>query len=130
MSPFSRRSAPSREAHDSAAQVATEQALSRTRRSWFGRLASALGGSDLSDELWESLEEMLIGADAGVGATAAVLDRVRAAAPRDAGAVRALLREQLIAVLRAAEGPRGRLWDGAGNPTRSRRRRRWCWSWV
>ena len=94
-----------------AAEVATEQALSRTRRSWFGRLASVLGGSEVTEELWESLEEVLIGADAGVGATTAVLDRVRAAKPRDASAVRTLLREELVAVLRAAERPRGRLWE-------------------
>jgi len=99
-----------------AVEVATEQALSRTRRSWFGRLASVLGASDVTEELWESLEEVLIGADAGIGATTAVLDRVRASKPADATAVRTRLREELVAVLRAAERPRGRLWVGeAGN---------------
>ncbi len=90
---------------------ATRRALARTRRSWFGRLASALRGG-VDDELWASLEEALIGADTGVGTTMEVLERVRAADPGDPETVRALLRDELVAVLRGAERPRGRLWGG------------------
>ncbi len=91
--------------------AATRQALARTRRSWFGRLSSVLRGG-VDEELWASLEEALIGADTGVGATMDVLERVRAADPGDAEAVQRLLRAELVAVLREAERPRGRLWDG------------------
>ncbi len=91
--------------------AATDQALERTRRSFFGRLGEIFAGSDVDDALWESLEEVLIGADAGVRTTTAVLDRVRAQDPRRAEDVRTLLRAELIAILRAPQdGSRGRLW--------------------
>ena len=56
-------------------EVATDEALARTRRSWFGRLGDVFRGGDVNDELWESLEEVLIGADAGVETTFDVLER-------------------------------------------------------
>ena len=112
---FGRRSGdadgPVAGAGDGEDATATRRALERTRRSWFGRLASALRGG-VDEELWASLEEALIGADAGVGTTMDVLERVRAADPGDPEAVRALLRDELVAVLREAERPRGRLWGG------------------
>ena len=69
---------------------ATSQALTRTKKSFFGRIGSLFGGGDITEELWESLEEVLIGADAGVATTMDVLERVRGRRPRDAEAVRAL----------------------------------------
>jgi fused signal recognition particle receptor len=100
--------------------AATGQALERTRRSFFGRLGEILAVSDVDETLWESLEEVLIGADAGVRTTAAVLERVRARDPHRAQDVRALLRAELIAILRAPQAqPRGRLWgqpEGATLP--------------
>lgn len=90
--------------------AATDRALERTRRSFFGRLGEILA-RDVDDELWESLEEVLIGADAGVRTTTAVLERVRAASPHRSSDVRALLRAELTAILAAPLAqPRGRLW--------------------
>jgi fused signal recognition particle receptor len=90
---------------------ATNAALTRTRTSFFGRIGSLFGGGDVTEELWESLEEVLIGADAGVATTMEVLDRVRARKPRDAEAVRAILRDELVAILEgAAATPKGALW--------------------
>ena len=43
--------------------AATEEALGRTRSSWFGRLAATFQRSEVDDELWESMEEVLLGAD-------------------------------------------------------------------
>jgi fused signal recognition particle receptor len=108
--PLFRRSAKS--------DAATAEALARTNRSWFGRLGTLFGGSDVNEELWESLEEVLIGADAGVSTTMDVLDRVRDRRPRDASAVRALLRDELVQILEApAAQPKGRLWgDSDGVP--------------
>ena len=95
---------------------ATARALARTRRSWRGRLGGLFGGG-VTPELWESLEEALIAADAGVGTTAAVLERVRGARPRDPAALRGLLAAELAALL---EGPaasaRGRLWGPGAEP--------------
>ncbi|MFA7297883.1 MAG: signal recognition particle-docking protein FtsY [Dehalococcoidia bacterium] len=93
---------------------ATNEALTRTRKSFFGRIGSLFGGGDVTDELWESLEEVLIGADAGVSTTMDVLDRVRARRPRDAEQVRAYLRDELVAILDAAAAqPKGALWGDA-----------------
>ena len=41
----------------------TDQAVERTRRSWFRRLVGAFERSQIDDELWEELEEVLVGAD-------------------------------------------------------------------
>jgi fused signal recognition particle receptor len=90
---------------------ATNEALTRTRKSFFGRIGSLFGGGDVTEELWESLEEVLIGADAGVSTTMDVLDRVRAQRPRDAEAVRQTLRNELVAILEGAGAqPKGALW--------------------
>ena len=84
--------------------AATEQALAPTRRSLFGRLGDAFRASDVTEQLWESLEEVLIGADTGVTTTIELLDRVRAAKPRTAEEVRTRLRDELVAVLESADG--------------------------
>ena len=81
---------------------ATNEALTRTRKSFFGRIGSLFGGGDITEELWESLEEVLIGADAGVSTTMDVLDRVRARKPRDSEQVRSMLRDELVAILDGA----------------------------
>lgn len=101
--PWFRRSAQS--------DAATSAALTRTRGSFFGRIGALFGGGRVDEALWESLEEVLIGADAGVGTTMAVLDRVRDRRPRDADAVRTALRDELVATLEApAAKPLGLLW--------------------
>ena len=89
---------------------ATEQALERTRRSFFGRVTGLFSGSDITDETWDSLEEVLIGADTGVQTTLEVLDAVRARKPRRSDELRTMLAEELTAILEAADEPRGRLW--------------------
>jgi fused signal recognition particle receptor len=95
----------------------TGQALQRTRRSWFGQIAGLLERGDITDELWEELEELLIGADVGLATTQKVLDQVRERAEAErvkrADAVRELLKEVLVELL---ETPpvRGRLWRAPG----------------
>ena len=96
--------------------AATSEALTRTRSSWFGRVTGLFGGSAVTEELYEQLEEVLIGADAGVSTTMDVLDRVRAARPRDAEAVRELLRYELVGILRSPPEGKGRLWGEATEP--------------
>ncbi len=91
--------------------AATSQALTRTKTSFFGRIGALFGGPTISEDTWESLEEVLIGADAGVATTMAVLDRVRARKPRDPEAMRAMLRDELVAILEAPDKqPHGQLW--------------------
>ena len=95
---------------------ATGRALARTRRSWLGRLGGLLGGG-VTPELWESLEEALIGADTGVRTSMEVLGCVRAAGPRDQAHLRELLAAELVALLEgpAASAP-GRLWGPGAEP--------------
>jgi fused signal recognition particle receptor len=100
------------EARDAAEDARrTSAALERTKRSWFGRLATAFRGSDVTEALWEDLEEVLIGADTGVTVTMDLLDHVRATKPRTAEEVRRALRDEMVRVLlKPAANPRGRLW--------------------
>jgi fused signal recognition particle receptor len=54
------------------------EALTRTRQTAFGRMATLLGQTEINDELWDDLEALLIQADVGVETTTAILDRSRA----------------------------------------------------
>ena len=90
-------------------EAATGEALARTRRSWFGKVSDALRGRDVGPELWESLEEVLIGADTGVETTFDVLDRIRDTNPSSSDEVREALRRELVAILDVPRGA-GRLW--------------------
>jgi fused signal recognition particle receptor len=81
----------------------TGRAVERTRRGIFGRLGALFERADFDDSLWDELEEILIGADAGIETTTAVLERVRQRVKKEgvkqSARVRELLREELIAIL-------------------------------
>ncbi len=94
---------------EAAAAAATDAALERTRRSFLGRLTEVFS-ADVTEETWESLEEILIGADVGVPTTLELVGRVRAMNLRKAEDVRRALAAELVAILEAVEEPRGRLW--------------------
>ena len=68
------------------------QSLVRTRQSFFGRVTELLGVSEVTGELWEELEELLIQADVGVKTTVELVERlqeqVNGARIRDAEAVK------------------------------------------
>ena len=106
-------------------EAATGEALARTRRSWFGKVSDALRGRDVGPELWESLEEVLIGADTGVETTFDVLERIRDTNPSSSDEVRDALRRELVAILDAPRGA-GRLWgpDAVDPPPHPARRAR------
>ena len=57
---------------------AIREALTRTRQTTFGRMATLLGQTEINDELWDDLEALLIQADVGVETTADILERARA----------------------------------------------------
>jgi fused signal recognition particle receptor len=98
------------------AAVPVEEAVERTRRTWFGRIGGMFR-KGLSDELWDELEETLISADTGVKTTLRVIgdlkDRVKNEGIRDPEAALAVLRENLIAVLNVDSG-RGQIWGSNG----------------
>ncbi len=54
-----------------------EEGVKKTRSSFFGRISGLLGRTEITDELWDELEELLISADVGVDITEEVLDALR-----------------------------------------------------
>jgi fused signal recognition particle receptor len=101
------------------AEERTEQALQRTRRSWFGQITGLFDRAGIDESLWEELEELLIGADIGVSTTQTILDRVREHVSRervkDAEGVKAALKEALIELLQVPESA-GKLWNASAEP--------------
>lgn len=83
----------------------TEAAVSKSRRTWFGRVATLFQRSRLDDELWDELEELLISADVGVGTTQTLLqrlrERVRADRVTEPQEALRLLKEEMVAILEA-----------------------------
>ena len=79
------------------------QSLARTRHSFFGRVTELLGVSEVTDELWEELEELLIQADVGVKTTVELVerlqDRVNNDRIRDAEMVKEILKSELMGIL-------------------------------
>ncbi len=55
----------------------TRDAARKTRRAWFGRVASMFRGQPLDEEVWDSLEEALISSDIGVSTAMELLENVR-----------------------------------------------------
>ena len=77
------------------------QGLARTRNAIFSRIASLLGATEVTPQVWEELEELLIQADVGVETTLALMERLRRRA-RDEAILRADgLRDALNEELRA-----------------------------
>jgi fused signal recognition particle receptor len=71
----------------------------------FGRgLLSVLSREHLDEEAWEEVEDALLSADVGVGATAEIVDRLRdrtkVLGTRSTGELRALLADELVAAIR------------------------------
>jgi fused signal recognition particle receptor len=73
-------------------------------QSTLGRgLLSVLSRENLDEDAWEAVEEALLGADVGVGATAEIVDRLRTRTKvlgtRSQGELRALLADELVTAL-------------------------------
>jgi fused signal recognition particle receptor len=71
----------------------------------FGRgLLSVLSREHLDEQAWEEVEDALLGADVGVGATAEIVgrlrDRTKVVGTRSTGELRALLADELVSALR------------------------------
>lgn len=116
--PTGGQAAPERQAEAAAEAPATvDQAVERTRRTWFSRIGGMFRRG-LDDELWEELEETLIAADTGVKTTVKVLDglreRVKSEGISDPEQAQEALKGELLATLEVNSSARGQLWgDGA-----------------
>lgn len=114
---FFKRAAPQEQVEEK-----TEVAVNRTKRSWFGRIAGILDRGKIDDELWDELEEVLLGADVGLRTTEKVLDgvkrRVEKEHIRDSHDVREILKDELTAILDSVPLT-GKLWgDDVEEPPR------------
>jgi fused signal recognition particle receptor len=101
---------------DTEAAVPVDQAVERTRKTWFGRIGGMFR-KGLSDELWDELEETMIAADTGVPTTLKVIgdvkERVRKEGIKDPDAALGVLKEDLVSVLDVETG-RGQIWHSNG----------------
>ncbi|HEY8173750.1 MAG TPA: signal recognition particle-docking protein FtsY [Dehalococcoidia bacterium] len=97
----------------------TDQALERTRKGWFSNISGLLARGKIDDQIWEDLEELLIGADTGVSTTQKVLGDVQLRVEReritDAAAVRDILKDELVATLQIGT-QKGRIWGEEDSP--------------
>ena len=78
----------------------TRRATERTRRGLLGRVASIFRDSDLDEEAWEELEEVLISADVGVESTMELVDRLREERPSTSGEAFDILKREMVEMLR------------------------------
>jgi fused signal recognition particle receptor len=78
--------------------------LARSETTLGRGLLSVLSREKLDDDAWEEVEETLLAADVGIGATGEIVDRLRTRTrvlgTRSPGELRALLSEELVAALR------------------------------
>ena len=75
--------------------------LTRTRRSFFGRIVDLLAGSDVDEDAWDDIEALLIQADLGLTVTGKVLDTLREGRWRNSDELLAGLRSTLLGLLSA-----------------------------
>jgi len=77
--------------------------LTKTRQGFFGQVMQLFGAADVSEAMWEELEELLIRADVGAHTTITIVERLRERVDkehvRQSTRVRQMLREELGALL-------------------------------
>jgi fused signal recognition particle receptor len=82
-----------------------KESLARTRGSFFGQIAGLFGANDISDELWDDLEALLIQADVGVETSLSLIETVKGRVARE-GIIKAydaqrILKEEMVGLLNA-----------------------------
>ena len=83
--------------------------LSKTRRGIFSNLESVFSGGTIDDAAWDDFEEILIMSDMGVATTARLREKVSSAVSSgesaDVGKITALLKKEILDILRAVQSP-------------------------
>jgi len=81
------------------------ESLTKTRHGFFGQIVQLFGAGEITDQMWEELEELLILADVGVETTVSLVERLRERVEKEgvrrADRAREMLREELLALLPA-----------------------------
>lgn len=96
-----------------------KQGLTKTRESFRTKLVNLiLLDQDITDDFWPKLEETLIAADVGAETTVGLVDELRARADAERATspkrVEAMLKEELVNVLRGAGAPAPNDGNGTG----------------
>ena len=90
-------------------QQRTSEGVKRSRERWFGRILGVLRSSNLNDDVWEELEEILISSDVGVETSLRIIEELKAQvlAERidDAEQAFARLKQALTRDLEAGDSP-------------------------
>lgn len=73
--------------------------LSRTRTTFFGRIAQAFGRTDVTEDTWDEIEAMFLQADMGVATTLAVLEHLRKRGITRTEQLKLALKEELRGML-------------------------------
>jgi fused signal recognition particle receptor len=74
--------------------------LSRTRNSAFSKIANLLGTSEITEDVWDDLEALLIQADLGLESTEKILEEVKGQAQREGWVKAEKLKDALRTALR------------------------------
>ncbi|MCL4835968.1 MAG: signal recognition particle-docking protein FtsY [Caldilineaceae bacterium] len=88
-------------------ELLLEQSLQKTRGGVLGRIGSIFQANEITDDLWDELEETLIMADVGVETTSELVEKTRQRVERDA--IKAtkeaylILKREMVNLLRADE---------------------------
>ncbi len=94
------RKTPAQQAEDDAKIQAS---LSKTRQGFFGRIGSLFQANEITDELWDELEELLIQADLGINTASHLVEQLRERVTRErlkrVEDVRAALKDELVKLL-------------------------------
>ena len=88
--------------------AATQQAVKRSRETWFGKIAKLFNQVRVESEVWDELEELLIAADVGVATTQKLIEkvkqRVKAEKLTEPVQVRSALEEGMVGLLTVESG--------------------------
>ncbi len=83
----------------------TKESLERTRDTWTGKITGIFDRAEFDDSLWDDLEEVLIAADVGVGASLKLVERTKARVKKEkileASAAQRVLSEEMVAILKS-----------------------------
>lgn len=101
--------APRTDAEAAQEATAIAQAAQKTRQGFFQQITQLFGGSQITDDVWEDLEALLVQADVGVETTLylvnRVKDRVRRHNVKDPAEARRMLHAEMVRVLTDQERP-------------------------
>lgn len=74
--------------------------LSKTRKSFFGRIANMLGNTEIDEDTWDDIEAILIQADLGVNTATQVIQSLKSRGITKNNELQEALREELLSLLR------------------------------